>query len=257
MNMVKYKATQHPGVEIVDPSESNFNQACGMLGFDPALIRQLQGCLHDLIECAPRLRRCEPQLSRFEQQCKTIEKLPQMCGRLEELVQTCNGYEKMLKNACCPGQNLYGPVTIDRYSSVTTVDIDTIVAALGDPYVDQYPVPTAKKIRMEQDARPGYCPEEIEVDLSLSNNATNYLMVKIQFFVGDEKIGPEYKGSHFLDKDGTIKKIKFPLYRDHVVVIGTAEKLAVEIEMTGPNSIEFASVTTHVNAAGWYQVCAT
>jgi len=129
------------------------------------------------------------------------------------------------------------------------------VTALGDPYVDQFPVATGKKLRMWQEERPGYCPEEIEVDIVLSGNATNYLTVRIQFFVGDKAIGPQYKGSHFLDKDGRIKKIKFPLYRDKVVVIGTAERLAVEIEMTGPNAIEFASVTTHVNAAGWYQVC--
>lgn len=241
-------------VAVMDLDDHNYIKACHLLGIPPELMTQFRRCLPDLIECVPRLKRCEPQLSRFEQ-CTTAIDLPAVCGRLEEFVTTCTGVEKMLKTARCPGQDLYGPVTIDRYSSVTTVDIETIVTGLGDPFVQQYPIPTAKKIRMEQLARPGYCPEEIEVDLVLSNNATNYLTVRIQFYVGDEKIGPEYKGSHFLDKDGTIKKIKFPLYRDHVVVIGTAEKLAVEIEMTGPNSIEFASVTTHVNAAGWYQVC--
>jgi len=232
-----------------------FRQMCACLGIPPETMRELRRCLPDLIACAPKLTACTPTLQKIEGCVTTIAQVPEMCTRLDEVVSRCDKFTNILKNAGCPGQKKYGNVTLSRYSSITTVDIDQIKTGLGDPYVDTFPVATTKKIRLDQLARPGYIPEEIEINLVLANDGTNYLNANIQFFVGDSKVGPNYKGSAFLDADGRTKKIKFPHFDGEPVEIGSDDVLSVEIAMSGPNALTFATVVIHVDAQGWYNAC--
>ncbi len=237
--------------------EENFRKICECLQIPEPQMIALRRCLPDLVKCAPKLNTCAPALERFSDCATTVERVPELCGRLEEAIASCDGYKKQMQAICCPGQQLYGNVTLDAFSSITTVDLETIVTGLGDPYVDQFPVPTDKTVRMVQEPRPGYVPEQIEINLVLANGGTNYLNANIQFYIGDTKIGPKYKGSRFLDSDGRTKLVDFPHWRSQPVIVGTSDRLSVEISMTGPNSLEFATVTLHVNARGWYEVCST
>lgn len=236
--------------------EEMFIRMCELLGIPTHQMVEFRKCLPDVLRCVPRLNTCAPALERFVDCSTTIDRIPDLCTRLDEVVLTCDSYKKQMATACCPGQQLYGNVTLDAFSSITTVDLEKIVTGLGAPYVDSYPVPSGSTVRMIQIDRPGYVPEEIEINLVLANGGTNYLNVNVQFFVGATKIGPLYKGSHFLDADGRTKKIKFPKWRDQPVTIGTSDILGVEISITGPNSLEYATVTVHVDASAWYQLCA-
>ncbi len=260
-NSVKFIGKAHETTTqlVQQPNEQQemFLRMCTGLGFKPRTMFMLSQYADQLIECMPTLQKCQPTLERLQTCAPALERFPQECSRLEELVAQCNRFEKLMKYlSCCPQQQQFGNVTTDYYSSITTVDLEKITTGLGDPYVDQFPVPTSKIIRLVQTApRPGYVPEQIEINMVMANNATNYLNLTVQFYVGERKIGSAWKGSHFLDQDGRTKKVPFPTFRDEVIVIGSDDTLAVEISVSGPNSLEYAAVTIHIDGRGTYALC--
>ncbi len=237
--------------------EDKYNKLCQLMNVSPGQLRRLFGCIDELVECAPKMRANGPALDQLNNCVSTLRELPEFCSRLDEFAAKCNRFEALLKIACCPAHRQLGNVTLDEYSSKTTIDIDVIEQDLGDPYVNQYPVPTGKFIRLVQSDsyKAGFIPEEIEINFSLSNNDTNYLAINVQFYVNEKSIGSRFKGSLFLDADGRTKRVKFPKWRGNPVLVGSEDVLAVEIEMTGANSITQATVVIHLNAEGWYELC--
>ncbi|MGB1013975.1 MAG: hypothetical protein ACPG4T_07570 [Nannocystaceae bacterium] len=240
--------------------EQMFDYACACLGFtrDQMLalrrfsatqLMQLQTCLPDVVACAPKLRDCIPALD------NVAACAPQM-GNLEAVVERCRTYEKLLKDACCPGQVLYGDVSTHHYSSKNTLYLKNVVQNFGANYVNAFPAPSGNTIRLEHEPRPGFVPELVEIHLSLANGGKNYLNIQVDFFVDLEHVGSEMLGSSFLDEDGRTKKVKFPSWRGKDgLIVGSAEKVAVELTVSGPNNLEFATIALHLNAAGWSQLC--
>ena len=193
------------------------------------------------------------------QSCQETDRYRQEC---ERLTRRCDTLEAMQRLLCCPGQLLYSPLSIDEGSNQNQIDLEAIEQGLGEPYVDTWPLPPQKKIRLQTLARPGFMPEKIAIDLAFANNGDNYLDLRIQFFLtpgGNSRMGkpygPRYRGNQFLNKDGSQIHIPFPPYRDRPLTIGTLERLAVEIEHTGPNNLNSAYVTVYHDAQRFYQLC--
>ena len=181
----------------------------------------------------------------------------------EALTRRCDTLEAIQKVTCCPGNQLYSNFTLDEYSGNNQVNLLKAMAGLGGDYVDTFPLPPGKMIRLTHDARPGYMPEKIAIDFSFANAGDNYLDLELQLYLipgGQEPLGkpygPRYRGNQFLNKDGTQIHINFPPYRDQRLTVGSLEKLAIEIRPTGAvNNLNSVFVTLYHDARRFYQLC--
>ena len=183
-------------------------------------------------------------------------------GRCASVVNSCASTENILRIACCPANMPFGQLTIDKYSHQNQANIITPVVGLGGDYVDAMPVTPGKKIRLIQTKRPGYSPTAITIALNLANNGTNYLDIAVSFFVTTdpqeqgEMVGSEYRGFQFFNNEGIPTPIKFPLYKNMPVLVGTNEYLVVELHHQGAaNNLVSAFAAAHVNNEGWFAAC--
>ncbi|MEZ4313756.1 MAG: hypothetical protein R3F14_37525 [Polyangiaceae bacterium] len=195
----------------------------------------------------------------FREMCRQRDRYRDDCDRL---TRRCDTLEALQKVMCCPANMLYSQVTIDEYSDENQVDLEEVVTGLGDPYVDTWPLPPQKKIVLRTEQRPGFAPEKIAIDLAFANQGDNYLDLRIQFYLqpgGQQPLGkpfgPKYRGNQFLNKDGTQIHVPFPEYRNRALVVGSLERLAVEISHTGPNNLNSAYITIYHDAKRFYRMC--
>jgi len=206
--------------------------------------------------------RSTPEELALMAQC--ARRVPQLESNCLELTKRCAALEKLIKMVNCPANMNVSAVTIDKMSKEGQVKIGEIVKDLGGDYVDAYPVPPKKKIRLIQKARPGYSPTMLTVALNLANDGKNHLDLAVRLYVTTdpreqgEGVGGEYRGFQLFNNDGTPTPQKFPTYKNMPMTIGTLEYLIVEIEHTGTaNNLVSAFATVGVNAQGWFAACST
>lgn len=226
---------------------------------DPAVLHRLLSVLgcdparwQEVLRCATQMSTIEGCYRRMEEKCRTLE------GQHEVLM-------RLVRHVCCSANINFSKITIDEYSDDSQVNLEDVVPGLGDPYVDNFPVPpNGKKIRLQHPERPGWTPVEIRIDLNLTGNANNYLDLEIQFYLGPgdkqlgKPIGPLYKGNQFLNKDGTQIKLPFPKYKGDPIDVGSLERLAVEIKNKsgGGTNLESAQVVILYDNDRFYKMCA-
>jgi hypothetical protein len=204
----------------------------------------------EIMACATKMATVQKCYGDLEEKCKTLE-------------GTCEVLKKLVKRICCTAHQNYSSITIDELSDDSQVMLEQKVTGLGDPYVNDFPVGPKKRIRLQQKERPGWSPLEIRIDLNLANNASNYLDFQVQFFLGPgdnqpgKPIGPLYTGNQFLHKDGTQIKVPFPTYKNEPIIIGSLEKLSVEIFNNGINgNLDSAQVIIPYDNERFYTMCA-
>lgn len=237
-----------------------FDYVCRCLGFSreqmqalrqftPTQIMQLQTALPDVVACAPKLRECIPALNHVAACAPQI-------GNFKSVVDRCRSLEDVVRDACCPGNVAFGDIGNHFFSSKNTLYLKNVAQNFGADYVNSFPVPPNKKIRLEQGRFSGFVPELVEMHFTMANGGTNYLNIEVNFFVGETHIGSEMLGSTFRDEDGRTKKVAFPTWRGKSgILIGYQERVAVELSITGPNNLEFATVAIHVDAEAWARLC--
>jgi len=209
------------------------------------------GLLDRMIACVDRLPQLERATIGFEDRCRTT-------------VNRCDSIEMLCRNLFCPGNVNYSQRTLDEYSGKNQVKLVEVVTGLGDPFVNAFPVPPSKKIRLTHRSRPGYTPTEIRIDLNLAGGGNNYSDFLIQFYLvpggtntglGIEA-GNAYDGNMFLNKDGTQLVVPFPEYRALPLDIGSMETLAVVISNNGAaNNLDSAHVNVFYDNARFFELC--
>jgi hypothetical protein len=141
--------------------------------------------------------------------------------RCRNTVTRCETLEMLCRTYVCPGNVNYSQRTLDEYSGLNQVKLSEVVTGLGDPYVNAFPVPPGKKIRLTHRPRPGYTPTTIRIDLNIAGGGNNYSDFSVQFYLvpgGVDSnlgmtIGNNYDGNMFLNKDGGQIVVPFPEYR--------------------------------------------
>ena len=231
------------------PVQGNFNQ--------DQILDMLQqiactpGLLQRMIACVDRLPQIERATMGFEDRCRTT-------------ISRCDAIEMLCRNFLCPGNVNFSQRTLDEYSGKNQVKLNEIVTGLGDPYVNAYPVPPTKKIRLTHKARPGYTPTEIRIDLNIAGGGNNYSDFLVQFYLvpgGSNtgqglEAGNAYDGNMFLNKDGTQLVVQFPDYRGLPLDIGSLETLAVVISNNGAaNNLDSAHVNIFYDNARFFELC--
>ncbi|MBK8265272.1 MAG: hypothetical protein IPK80_28575 [Nannocystis sp.] len=98
------------------------------LACTPGVADRLMRCL----ERFPEMERC---LTGFEDRCRTTQ-------------QRCDSIEMLCQNFLCPGNVNFSQRTIDEYSNRSLVKLKEIVQNLGGDFVNAFPVPPGKKIRL-------------------------------------------------------------------------------------------------------------
>ena len=224
-----------PSTDVVDMDEEMHRRLCQGLGMTP----------EDLAQMA----QCSGRVPGLEKQCN-------------ELIKRCSALERLIKASLCPANIPFSSVTLDRLSKESQVNITEVVKGIGNDYVDEYPVPPGKRIRLIQQRRPGYSPASVTIALNLDSDAKNYLDLAVRFYVTTdpeergEQVGGEYRGFQFFNADGIPTPQDFPTYKNLPMTIGTEEYLVIEIEHYGQkNNLLSAFVAATVNVKGWYLAC--
>ena len=211
---------------------------------DPTLIDRLERCANRF----PEMERCTIG---FEERCR-------------KLIEKCDAVELLCKHFLCSSNINYSQRTIDEYSNRSQIKLNDIVTGLGGDFVNAFPVPPGKKIRLTHKPRPGYTPTNIRVDLNIAGGGQNYSDFTIQFFLVPGgvntptglEVGNEYDGNIFLNKDGTQMSVPFPEYRNLPLDIGSLETLAVVITNGGAaNNLDSAHINVFYDNARFYELC--
>lgn len=206
----------------------------------------------EVLRCASTYPAMDACQRRLEEKCRTLE------GQCEILM-------RLVRHNCCPANVTFSQMTVDDYSHEGQVNLDQIVTNLGGDFINTFPIPpNGKKLRLQQPGRPGWTPVEIRVDLHLTNGATNYLDLDVEFYLGPgdnqkgKKVGSTYKGNQFLNKNGTQIRVPFPEYKGQKIDVGSLEKLAVEItnRSGGNTNVESAQVVVLYDNNHFYKLCA-
>ena len=209
------------------------------------------GAIERLLQCAERIPYIESCMSRVEGQCRTV-------------TQRCDASDLMFQQYLCPGQVNFSQRTLDEVSGRSTVKLTEPVTGLGDPFVNNFPVPPGKKIRLTHRSRPGYTPKEIRIDLNLAGGGNNYSDFLILFYLVPGGVSTTtgleasdaYDGNLFLNKDGSQLVVPFPEYRNMPLDVGSLETLAVVISNNGAaNNLDSAFVTIYYDNKLFYQLC--
>ena len=232
------------------PREGDYNVNEQMLEFLRRMAN-IPGFFEKVVRCTDRMPDVERYMSTFEERCRAT-------------MSRCDALEMLCRNFLCPGNVNFSQRTLDEYSGKNQVKLNEIVTGLGDPYVNAYPVPPAKKIRLTHRARPGYTPTEIRIDLNIAGGGNNYSDFLIQFYLvpgGSNtgqglEAGNAYDGNMFLNKDGTQIVVPFPDYRSLPLDIGSLETLAVVISNNGAaNNLDSAHVNIFYDNARFFELC--
>lgn len=243
---VDYKTTKtlvaspHHDMATIDHGET-LRELATVMGCSPEHLREFGRCISSIIRCTPQIETCIPKV---ESSCKQINALE---AQLEKL-------RKSWVLAICPANVLYSQRTTSRLSSHNSILFKDIVTGLGDPYVDTFPVPPAKRLR-RRIQRAGFCPAYIRGDFNLANNATNYSDIELQFYISGEEHGSSIFGNQLLMKSGNEVKYEFPPYEGMPIIIGSLDTLEVDIINNGPNNLESANIFVHNDVQRWYELC--
>jgi len=209
------------------------------------------GLLDRMLRCVERMPDIERHLSGFDDRCRAT-------------VSKCETIELLCRNFLCPGNVNFSQRTLDGYSTRNTVKMTEIVTGLGDPFVNSFPVPPGKKIRLTHKARPGYTPTEIRIDMNLAGGANNYSDFLTIFYLVPGGVTTEqgieatdaYDGNLFLNKDGGQLVVQFPEYRNMPLDVGSLETLAVVISNNGAaNNLDSAHVNVFYDNSRFYEQC--
>ncbi|MBK8266535.1 MAG: hypothetical protein IPK80_35070 [Nannocystis sp.] len=220
---------------------------------NPETSRELQRRICHVLGISPEdlalLRALSDRMVRVENGCTTV-------------TRRCDDLQNVLRQACCPANMLYSQITINENSHKDQVNIVTPVTGLGDPYVDDFPIPPKKKIRLVQEERPGYSPVDITVALNLANNGTNSSRHRRPLLRLDQAHRPRYAGRQRVSRLSVLQQRRprhpdqVPLYQNSPVTVGSKEYLIIEIEHLGTaNNLTSAFASAKVNNAGWYAAC--
>lgn len=205
-----------------------------------------------------RMVRCADRLPELERACSAIE------DRCRTTVSRCESLELLCRTFLCPGNVNYSQRALDEYSGRSQVKLSEIITGLGGDFVNAFPVPPGKKIRLTHKSRPGYTPTNIRIDLNVAGGGNNYSDFLIQFYVVPGgvnsnqglEIGDAYDGNIFLNKDGTQISVNFPEYRGIPLDIGSLETLAIVISNNGPvNNLDSAHVNVFYDNTRFYELC--
>lgn len=209
------------------------------------------GILERMIRCAERLPEIERCVVGFEDRCRST-------------VSRCDAIDMMCRNFLCPGNVNFSQRTLDEYSNRSQVKLADVVTGMAGDFVNTFPVPPGKKIRLTHKSRPGYTPTNIRVDLNIAGGGHTYSDFTIQFYLVPGgvnsslglEVGNEYDGNIFLNKDGTQLSVPFPEYRNSPLDVGSLETLAVVIANNGPaNNLDSAHVNVFYDNTRFYEQC--
>jgi hypothetical protein len=196
-----------------------------------------------------------PNIVRF---CNSFE------DRCRQTVSRCDAIEMLCRNFLCPGNTNYSQPTLDNFSGKSQVKLSEIVTGLAGDFVNTFPVPPGKMIRLTHKPRPGYTPTQLRIDMNIAGGGNNYSDFTLQFYLvpggmnsnqGFE-IGNEYDGNMFLNKDGTQIAVPFPEYRGMPIDVGSLETLALVIRNGGAaNNLDSAHVNVFYDNSRFYELC--
>lgn len=216
-----------------------------------------------LAECEPEdfrsLRRYRHKLEELEKRCRELEHLLEHKNSSCSCESKCDGLWRFITECYCPANQPFSRMTIDNFSSINLIELNQVVE--GDGFENGFPVTPGQKIKLTHPGElPGFIPHTIHVDLNLANGGTNYLEIKLEFFLigGPEptKLGVTFRGNEFLNKDGGQIAVPFPTYKGHFIEVGFAQKLEVVISHTGlENNLTSAMVRVRHNVKEWYKRC--
>ncbi len=219
-----------------------------------ALLQRLArspGVIERMIRCVEMMPDIERSVSSFEDRCRTT-------------ANRCDALEALCRNYLCPGNVNFSQRTMDEFSGRSQVKLNEPVADLGGDYVNNFPVPPGKRIRLTHQARPGFTPSHLRIDLNIAGGGNNYSDFTVQFFLVPGgvnsrqglEIGNESDGNIFLNKDGTQLRVGFPEYRGNPLDIGSMERLAVEITNNAPGqNLDTAHVNVFYDNSRFYELC--
>ena len=214
-------------------------------------LAQNPGALERIMRCADRFHEIERAMTSFEDKCRMT-------------VSRCESLEMLCQTFICPGNVNFSQRALDEYSGKSQVKLTEIVTGLGGDFVNAFPVPPTKKIRLTHKPRPGYTPTNIRIDLNVAGGGNNYSDFLLQFYVVPGgvnsslglEIGDAYDGNIFLNKDGTQISVTFPEYRGLPLDIGSLETLAIVISNNGPvNNLDSAHVNVFYDNTRFYELC--
>ncbi|MFY0531724.1 hypothetical protein [Nannocystis pusilla] len=170
------------------------------------LLAENPAALQQMLRCAQQYPEVQRQLNQAEDRCRTMQT---KCDTLEGM---CRTLDMLVRSFLCPGNVNFSQRTLDEYSGKSQIKLVEVVKDLGDPYVNAFPIPPGKKIRLTHKPRPGYTPTEIRIDMNIAGNGNNYSDFTIQFYLQplNLDIGDEYDGNIFLNKDGTQIAVRSP-----------------------------------------------
>jgi hypothetical protein len=232
------------------PREGDYNMNDQILEFLRRLANN-PGSLERVLRCADQLPDLQRSLNSFDDRCRST-------------MNRCDAIEMLCRNFLCPGNVNFSQRTLDEYSGLNQVKLVEVVTGLGDPYVNAFPVPPGKRIRVTHKARPGYTPTNIRLDLNIAGGANNYSDFAVQFFLvpgGVDSglglsVGNNYDGNIFLNKDGTQIAVPFPEYRGSPLDIGSLETVAAEIRNGGAaNNLDSAHINIFYDNSRFYELC--
>lgn len=192
----------------------------------------------------------------------SLSEWQEMRQMVKQNTRKCATMETVLRRSCCSAQMLYSQITLDNLSDKTRVELNKVETGLGGDFVDLFPVPPGKAIKLCHAPRPGYTPTKIMIDFSLAGGGDNYLDLSVQFFLTPNEsdvghdLGSTYSGNDFLNKDGGQIHLPFPTYRGRIVDVGSLERMCVVIRHTGAvNALQSAKVRLLYDARDFYDKC--
>ena len=135
------------------------------------------------------------------------------------------------------------PREVERDGDLIT--LDEVVTGLGAPYVDNFPVPPGRRIRLITRERPGFVPEWVRVDYVLANEGVD-VKGQLLLLFGEKqlaaKLGPTFWGG---------QQFPFPKCRDMLLMVGSLERVGIDLEQTGPDNLNSAEVVLRHDRTGW------
>lgn len=209
------------------------------------VLAQNPAALQQMLRCAQQYPEVQRLLSTQEDRCRTLQ-------------TKCDTLEMLCRSFLCPGNVNFSQRTLDEYSGKSQIKLAEVVKNLGEPFVNTFPVPPGKKIRLTHKARPGYTPTEIRIDMNIAGNGNNYSDFSFQFGLSplDFEIGDNYDGNIFLNKDGTQIAVPFPEYRGSPLDIGSLETLAIVISNnSAANNLNSAHINIFYDNSRFYELC--